>query len=162
MPTRRIEQRRCRDCNGIGSVKDATRKACRQCGGKGWVLGMKEEPELCKSCNGDGETKSSKTCSKCEGRGYAVSILETYFEEKVCDACEGNKTTSKKCVRCNGVGYKWMLKNCSRYQQDCAYCSGTGRAAVRQCERCQGHGILQMPKEREITPRKRKQPRKFR
>ena len=70
---KRTEREDCSDCHGSGVVYDHSEK-CSSCNGRGWVEGFFGE-KVCSACNGEGSFSKYKTCPRCEGRGYEVSVV---------------------------------------------------------------------------------------
>jgi molecular chaperone DnaJ len=61
----------CEACHGSGAAAGATREACRQCGGHGFVVvggGFIQMRQTCPVCNGEG-TIIRNPCKKCGGSG---------------------------------------------------------------------------------------------
>lgn len=63
---------KCKECNGTGEAKDAEKKVCYMCNGKGQIESIKRTFL--------GSIRTIRTCPKCNGLGYQV---------KQCKSCRG-------------------------------------------------------------------------
>lgn len=71
----------------------------------------------CEKCGGTGAKDSSsiKTCSQCNGTGYVVSVVQSFFgrvqQQSPCPTCNGKgKTITDKCTACGGAGVTYAEK----------------------------------------------------
>ena len=78
---------------------------------------------ICSRCEGTGHIADN--CTFCGGRGW-----------RDCSLCNGHK--SYRCNVCGGEG-SYVCPQCRGYNEDCAYCKGSGRI---HCDRCSGTGSI--------------------
>ncbi len=113
---------------GLGQFKNGV--DCPECGHDGFVLFHQnvEIPEkLCANCGGEGFTKRTVTCHRCQGRGRVS---------------QRGSRRSTTCLDCFGSG-RYTNYDISR----CTLCSGnwqrsTTRLAYRVCTQCKGSGEI--------------------
>lgn len=71
----------------------------------------------CEKCGGSGAKDSSclKTCTQCNGTGYVVRVVQSFFgrmqQQSPCPSCGGRgKTITEKCACCGGTGVTYAEK----------------------------------------------------
>ena len=90
---------------------------------------------------GLGPTTNGKTCDKCDGRGYTMTINRILVSGEECAACGGSGLFYKskshmyygwpvRCGRCQGRGNFNAVYEERNIYHTCTHCSGTGEVEI--------------------------------
>lgn len=152
--TREIRKVPCVACKGVGHSWEDGKKPCERCASKGWVEEVPGEETVCPQCHGDGvaPAKIKHECKECDGKGYAVRIIELVPHRITCDVCIkiGEQFVWDDCDRCKGTGF---IDTFDGNEVVCSYCSGKAFCNDRiTCKKCGGEGYTTMIEEVDVTP----------
>lgn len=169
--TREIRKVPCVACKGVGHSWEDGKKPCERCASKGWVEEVPGEETVCPQCHGDGvaPAKIKHECKECDGKGYAVRIIELVPHRIICNSCNctgKQKSSSIHCPQCEGLG---VIENrddglvnelgfCivdEHLDEEiaCPKCNGDGYYLPSvTCKICEGYGYKTRVEEVDVTP----------